>query len=193
MADPYVYPGTNVLINNENIRDPHDLETFERRMTLQRMREGIPRIQFSSAGFRSIHRHLFQDVYAWAGDDRTVNLAKGGTMFCLAPFVSRELDKRFDALRADNNLRGQAPEQFAERAALHICELNAVHPFRDGNGRTLRAFLEQLGDGAGHPIDLRRIAPTAWIDASIISFRDGDYALMRNVIAAAFAEPGDKQ
>jgi cell filamentation protein len=83
MPDPSVYPGTNVLINHENIRDPHDLATFGRGMTLQRMREGIPRMKFSSAGLRSIHRPLFQDVYAWAGNDRTVNLAKRGATFCL--------------------------------------------------------------------------------------------------------------
>jgi cell filamentation protein len=156
-------------------------------MTLQRMREGVPAVELSAAGYRKIHRHLFQDVYLWAGKDRTVNIAKGGTMFCLAPHVGRQLAQRFAALRAERGLKGLTPEEFSERAAEHISELNAIHPFREGNGRTLRAFLERLGERAGHSVDLRRIEPAAWNDASVRGFRDGDDAPMRQVIANALA------
>jgi cell filamentation protein len=191
MADPYVYPDTDVLINKEGIREREALETFERLMTLQRMREGIPAVDLSAAGYREIHRHLFQDVYAWAGEDRTINIAKGGTMFCLAPHIAAQLERRFAALRAENGLKGLTAEAFAARAAEHICELNAIHPFREGNGRALRAFLEVLGERAGHPADLQRIGPDAWNDASVRSFRDGDYEPMRRLIAAAITRhPG---
>lgn len=63
MTDLYVYPGTGVLINKENIRDQDELVAFERTMTLQRMSEGLPRIKLLTGGHRVIHRHLFQDVY----------------------------------------------------------------------------------------------------------------------------------
>ncbi|CAB3802561.1 hypothetical protein LMG28614_05642 [Paraburkholderia ultramafica] len=185
MADPYVYPGTQVLINKEDIRHAEKLAMFERMMTLQRMRDGSPTVEMSPAGYRELHRHLFQDVYEWAGDLRTVALAKGSSMFCRPEFVEQELQKRFATIHAEGDLRGLTAEQFAGRAAEHLSELNAIHPFREGNGRTQRAFLEVLGQNAGHPVDLTRIDPTAWNEASITGFHRGDYELMRQVIAGA--------
>jgi cell filamentation protein len=85
MADPYVYPGTQVLINKEDIRDAEELAVFERVMSAQRMSEQLPAVEISAAGYRALHRHLFQDVYEWAGEPRTVALAKGSSMFCRPP------------------------------------------------------------------------------------------------------------
>jgi fido (protein-threonine AMPylation protein) len=79
-------------------------------------------------------------------------------------------------------------EQFVGRAAEHVSELNAVHPFREGNGRTQRLLLEVMGQNAGHPVDLQNINPTAWNEASIIGFQRGDYEPMRQVIGAVLDE-----
>ena len=113
----------------------------------------------TAEGYREIHRYIFQDVYDWAGKTRTVDLAKNDDLFCLAAYVDQELAKRFEAIRTEGGLRGLSAESFAARAADHISELNAIHPFREGNGRTQRAFLFVLGRQAGHEVDIVRIEP----------------------------------
>jgi cell filamentation protein len=185
MSDPYLYPGTDILVNKEGIRDRDALEQFERIMTAQRISEGLPRVAISPDGLRTLHHHLFQDVYEWAGRDRSVDMSKGQSFFCRPEFIARELDARFHIIRGENDLKGLTSERFAERAAEHVSELNVVHPFREGNGRTLRAFLEVLGKRAGHHVDLTRIHPEGWHQASIHGFQRQDYAAMRELIAAA--------
>lgn len=189
-ADPYLYPGTIVLRNKQNIHDPGELEQFERLMTVQRSREGLPPVEISAEGYRAIHGHLFQDVYDWAGRDRTVELAKDESRFCRPEFIDSELRKRFAAIHAENELRGLTPQQFATRAAEHLSELNAIHPFREGNGRAQRAFLEVLASNAGHKVDLTRIEPNTWNDASVRGFIRGDYQPMRQVIEGALTDQG---
>jgi cell filamentation protein len=110
-------------------------------------------------------------------------------MFCLVPHIARQMELRFAAIRQENGLKGLKREDFAARTAEHICEINAIHPFRDGNGRTLRAYLERLGERAGHRSALESIDPHAWNDASIGSFRQGDYDAMRQIILGALVEP----
>jgi len=81
MDNPYLYPGTNVLRNKENIRDKAELEEFERRAARSRA-ETLPHdLPITADGYREIHRYLFQDVYDWAGKDRTVDIAGHGTFF----------------------------------------------------------------------------------------------------------------
>ncbi len=79
--DPYVYPGTVVLINKFGIRDEDALEVTEREYATQRISQGVPSGNFDLAHLCAIHRHLYQDVYNWAGKVRTINIAKGGNMF----------------------------------------------------------------------------------------------------------------
>jgi cell filamentation protein len=143
------------------------------------------------AGYREIHRYMLQDVYDWAGEYRTVNTGRTAP-FCKTEYITAEMDKRFAAIDAENNLRGLPAEQFATRAAEHINELNAIHPFLDGNGRTQRAFLEILAEQAGHLIDLARIDPQTWNSASVKGFYQQDHSAMRALIADAMtptAEP----
>jgi cell filamentation protein len=185
MTNPYVYPGTEVLINKEDIRDHGDLEAFERIMTAARMETLPTKIPVTEDGYRRLHRYIFQDVYEWAGEYRTVNIAKGGHMFCLVPYIADQMRQRFAAIQAKSGPGLSVREEFVGRAAEHISELNAIHPFREGNGRALRAFLECLANEVGLRIALQRIDPVAWIDASICGFRDGHYEPMRRVIDTA--------
>jgi cell filamentation protein len=187
MTDPYVYPGTNVLINKEDIRDAETLARFERMETANRIETLPSGIPLTADGFRTVHRHIFHNVYEWAGQIRTVDIAKNNDLFCRVFFVERELEKCLKSLRAEDCLRGLSPETFAQRAAFYVSELNAIHPFREGNGRTTRAFLGILGEQAGHRIEMQRIDPEAWIDASRESFRTGECRLMYAVIAGAIA------
>src|SRR3546814_16065300 len=88
-------------------------------------------------GYRALHKHLFQDLYDWAGQDRTVNIAKGGSSLAAVPYVARELDKRFADMGAQSGFRGLPRDEFFDRLGDHINESHALPPFRDGNGRTL--------------------------------------------------------
>ena len=181
---PYCYPGTDVLRNKEDIRDKDELEAVERTLAARRL-ETLPRhLPISSKGYRAIHRYMLQDIYDWAGEYRTVDTGRTGP-FCKAEFIASEMDKRFAAINAEDNLRGLDASRFAARAAEHASELNAIHPFLDGNGRALRAFLEDLAEQAGHRLDLARIEPKAWNEASARAFHRMDYDPMRRIIAQA--------
>jgi cell filamentation protein, protein adenylyltransferase len=91
MIDPYVYAGTDVLRNKEDIRDAHELQAFERMATANRLETLPDNIAISAEGFREIHRYIFQDVYDWAGKERTVDIAKNTDLFCLAPTLGESL------------------------------------------------------------------------------------------------------
>lgn len=89
--DPYVYPGTNVLQNLRNIREPHRLAAFEMDLAtfrLVELSEEPPTGQFDTRHLQSIHRRIFQDVYPWAGTFRTVNLSKDGDLFALHEHIA---------------------------------------------------------------------------------------------------------
>lgn len=185
-SDPYTYPGTDTLRNRLGIADEQSLVAAERRFTLARGAEAA-RLSFpaSADGYRALHKHLFQDLYDWAGQDRTVNIAKGGSSFAHVPYIAREMDKLFADMAAKNSFRGLSRDEFFDRLGNHINEMNAVHPFREGNGRTMRQHAAQLARDAGHPIRIASIDKTAWMDASRHGFLTGDHRGMAAVLAAA--------
>ncbi len=190
MDDPCCYPGTSVLRNKLDARNAALLEKAERLLAQERHRHlvdqinrGRLQIAMTPTGYQDLHREIFQDVYDWAGKLRTVDIAKTH-MFCRQQFVANELAKRFEALKKENFLKDLSAERFAERAAEHIAELNAVHPFREGNGRTQRLFLKALAHQAGHRLDLSRIAEEPWMKASIESFVKEPESLTTVILSA---------
>ena len=172
---PYCYPDTQVLINFQDHTDEDDLRLFELAMTTERFGEPLPAGHLSVNHFFAVHRHLFQDVYAWAGKPRTVRMAKGQSHFCFPENIHPELKWLFAKLRADRFLRDLSPADFAKKAASFLAHLNAIHAFRDGNGRAQLAFFTLLAARAGHPLSLDRIEPAPFLAAMIASFR-GDEA-----------------
>src|SRR3546814_15714771 len=114
-----------------------------RRLTQARGAEAA-RLTFPATtdGYRALHKHLFQDLYDWAGQDRTVNIAKGGSSFAAVPYVARELDKRFADMGAQSGFRGIPRDEFFERLGDHINEINAIYPFSEGKVRTTRTALQ---------------------------------------------------
>jgi cell filamentation protein len=141
-GDPYVYPGTTILRNRLGITESRALDRVERRPVVQRTREGVPVGSFDLIHLRAIHHHLFQDIYDWAGELRTVEI---------------------------------------RQAAVIIGDVNYVHPFREGNGRTQLQYLKQLAIQAGHSFDLARIDAAGWIEASKASHA-ADYSSMADAI-----------
>lgn len=142
--DPYAYRGTQVLRNKAGIHDAARLEAFELEMSTVRALEPFPVGRLSAAHYCRIHRHLFQDVYAWAGRYRTVRTGKGGNWFCYPEYIASEMRRLFAALRQRHHLKRLPPADFAVGAAWFLGELNAIHPFREGNGRTQLSFLHLL-------------------------------------------------
>jgi len=170
LADPYCYDGTSVLRNRQNIRDSGSLERFEDAMARQRASEPPTAGRFGVAHYRAIHRHLFQDVYTWAGRFRTVRISKGANAFCYPEHIDREMTSLFASLRGRHRLQGLAGKDFARYATEFLSTLNAIHPFREGNGRTQLSFLTLLAEQAGHPIDIDRLEPRRFLAAMIASF-----------------------
>jgi len=187
MSDPYVYPGTDILINKPSLRNKDELDRFERMMTRARLAELLPEIPITYEGYKALHHHIFQDVFDWAGQSRTVPLAKGKTFFGPPLYVDQEMTRRFQLMADENHLRGLHPEVFATRAAEHLNEINAIHPFREGNGRTQRLFLEVLAAQAGHAMNLKSILPKPWHDASVKGF-DSNHQPMATLIHAAIQD-----
>jgi cell filamentation protein len=191
VSDPYVYPGSNVLINLLDIRDADRLRDFETEITAQRIAEGLPGVPLTPDGYRQLHRHIFQDVYEWAGQIRTLDISKPNAYFCHHAYIKNELDKRFAKIADETKDRSVDAGAFVKQAAEHLSELNAIHPFREGNGRTLRAFLETLGEQAGYPVDLRTITPVGWHAASVESFQTAGTLGFERLIANSLC--GDLQ
>lgn len=123
--------------------------------------------------YQAVHRHIFQDVYPWAGRPRTIRISRGASMFCYPEHLAGESRRVFGQLQASRFLRGLDETAFAAAAAPFLAELNAIHLFRDGNGRTQLAFMALLAEQAGHPLELDRLDPEPFLAAMIASF-NGD-------------------
>ena len=104
----------------------------------------LPAGRLDKAHYYALHRHLFQDVYDWAGKPRSIRIGKGGNWFCFPDFIDQELDRLFASLEAKRHLAGLDLDAFSREAAWFLAEVNAIHPFREGNGRTQLAFLRLL-------------------------------------------------
>jgi len=161
------------------------LEAFEATSTTSRLArlDAEPiKGKFDVAHLRSIHKFIFQDVFVWAGEFRTVNISKGGNFFGAASFVGPALEEVLQKLPRENYLRQLDRGNFARRAGYYLGEINAVHPLREGNGRTQREYIRQLGAQAVHRIDWGRISRDEMIAASRVSFKTGDSAGLAQLI-----------
>jgi cell filamentation protein len=179
--DPYLDGGHGVLRNRFALTRAGDLDMVERRFVTQRIAEGAPAGDFDLAHLCAIHRHLFQDVYDWAGAPRTVDMTKNGERFQFATKIEADLAAIHRDLAAKDFLVGLAPGDFAREAALLLGDVNFVHPFREGNGRAQLIYLKQLAERAGHPIDLTRFPAEPWIEASQAAMA-GDLEPMAGII-----------
>lgn len=174
VQDIYCYEGTTVLKNVPDIHEQETLNEFEAAMTTQRSDEPLPSGDLDVAHYCAIHHHLFQDVYPWAGKFRTVRISKGGSAFCYPENIEREMQILFDNLKNQDYLEGLSADEFATHAARFLSTLNAIHPFREGNGRAQTSFLLLMADYAGHPLNLDKLIPERFMEAMIASFEKDD-------------------
>ena len=174
-TDPYVYPGTNVLKNLAGIKEYDRLRQFEAVLTAYRISElllkPIPG-PLDSAYLQKLHRFIFQDVYSWAGEFRSVDIRKEGEFwFCRYQFIQESLSRLFNQLTGENMLTHTTPQEFGRRAGYYLNELNAIHPFREGNGRVQREFIFKLGLNAGLNVDWSQVSQEEMNAASAIGFQ----------------------
>ncbi|MCM4083683.1 Fic/DOC family protein [Paractinoplanes hotanensis] len=150
--DPYV-DTKGVLLNKLDITSSSALSQAETDLSLAAMlRLSVHPLpgSYDLGHLQSFHRQIFGAVYPWAGELRTVDIARTGQdVFCRCAFIESYSAGVFADLAAEGRLMGLRRNAFVARLAHYYGEINAIHPFREGNGRTQRAFLGQLGRDAG--------------------------------------------
>jgi cell filamentation protein len=181
--DPYTDPATGVLRNQPGLTTAAELAAAEREIThaaLILLRQSPVRPSYDLPHLCEIHRRVFGDIYEWAGQVRTVAIAKE-TPFCLPRYIEPAASEVFGRLRKEGFLQGLPREKFLDRLTYYLGEVNAVHPFREGNGRAQRAFFEQLASDAGYALNWQHLDADRNIAASAAIMR-GDPAPMRTML-----------
>lgn len=179
----YFYPGSDVLINKLDIRDNEILYFYERRLTFARLSklEANPiEGQFDLDHLKNIHKYIFQDVYDWAGDLRKVDMGKGSSEFTLIKDIEPLAKDIFDKLKNENFLKELDINFFCDRLAYYSGQINIIHPFREGNGRSTREFIRCLADQAGYSINYGQVNKEELFEAYIRSFYN-DYNGLKKV------------
>jgi len=178
------YRNSDVYRNRLGIRDRAELEQRERQLTAERAEEGFPEeANFRTYNaFKAIHRHLFQDLYAWAGKERRYTTGRGAVPFAVPAYIARTMTGLFEELARDRYLVGRTKHGFADAAARCVNEINACHPFIDGNGRTQRFWLRMLANNAGFELTLASRDGGRWNEASRIGFLRSDHRPMAKLI-----------
>jgi cell filamentation protein len=183
--DACVDPEHGILKNKLYITDETELEKAESSFALARsfalsQKTLLP--PYTPDTLKWIHGFLFGDIYEWAGHFRTVDIAKGTARFANIHHIESSLSKLFQALAQDGFLLNLDKESFCKKAAYYMGELNAIHPFREGNGRTQREFITLLAKNNGWSLLWKNMTAEAILQATIESFR-GDYTKLEQIIS----------
>jgi len=175
-SDPYLYPGTDVLRNVPGLRDSEQLAAFEAFHTAARAYELLQNPiagGYDATHLKAIHKHVFQNVFTWAGEFRTTALGKAEyfgqppSWFTPPGLLEREADRIFEWLHRADLLRGLPRVEFARQAAQLLAAVNKLHPFREGNGRTQRLFVDAVAGQAGHELWFDVVSQERMVRASI--------------------------
>ena len=182
--DTYCYPGTDVLRNKAEITNAEDLDTYEGELSTLRSIEILESPiagQFDLAHLQRIHLALFQDVYDWAGKIRIVDISRGNNRFANVRFIESAANDIFNKLARENRLKGLDADSLSKRLAHYLSEINALHPFREGNGRVQRIFISQLSQSAGYQLDYSDLEQEQIYQAMELAF-NGDESILANLI-----------
>lgn len=194
--ESYLYPETlhsarPVMVNKLGIRDSSSLSDVEYALTHQREIElrndpGLISRTFNSEHLQSIHAYLFQDVYEWAGQYRTVDMFKGNSGFALTSEIDSFLAEASLTISV-TNWSSLNREKFAEQAATVFAYVNQAHPFREGNGRTSKMFMEHVAELSPYRLSFSRVNSRVWNRASeLSSMRSDGLAVDHEPLIAVF-------
>lgn len=154
------YAGSSVLINKFDIQDQRILDDVEAVIVTAQQEKWLAyplANSFDFGHYKDIHKYLFDDLYAWAGKIRTVNISKKRTNFCPCDDITDRADALFARLKGLNYLKCLDDGIFVEELVDFYIQTNYLHPFREGNGRTQRVFITQLVRNAGREIDFSQM------------------------------------
>lgn len=171
----YCYPDSDVLKNKLNIRDRDELKQAEEEITALKqymLMESPIKGRFTKTHLMNIHRFLFEDIYPFAGHIRREQISKGDTMFFPPHLIGQELDKVFAKLHGDKMLYETDRKRQIEHLSYIMSELNIIHPFREGNGRSIRELIRCMALYYGFSLDWSRVDRDTMIDAAVKSVVD---------------------
>jgi len=171
----YCYPGTDVLINKFNIHDAKHLQSIEKIMTslkIGELRTKPIKGQFNIDHLKEIHKYIFGDIYPFAGEFRDVSIIKGNVRFANPLYIEENAKRLFQELKNENDLVGLDKDELSQRLAYYFAEINILHVFREGNGRTQREFIREVALLSGYDIDWRKISRDEYMNASKKSVYD---------------------
>jgi cell filamentation protein len=194
--DSYTYPGVSVLRNRLGIFDADELEKQERiRVALRLLKDSGPPRTFDYTHFRALHFYMFQDIYDWAGLERTVAISKGGSVFAYPAHIRKQGLRIMAELRTGVLDAARSKELFSSKLCAFVSEMNALHPFREGNGRVLREFIAELARAAGYGVASGVLKDASrWLGASIECFRGQEREmadLLTDMLTAGSKRPGN--
>lgn len=171
----YCYENSNVLVNKLNIHDEKILQKYEAKITAAKLlslrHKGIIG-NFDVKHLNSIHSYLFEDIYSFAGKFRNENIAKDNFRFAEYEYIEQELIKLLNKLKEENYLSNLSKEDLAQKLAYYMSELNVLHPYREGNGRTIREFIRELALKNNFILNLSNVSPKLFLEASKKSIVD---------------------
>lgn len=168
------YEGTTCLINKFGVKDSDRLSEIEGRITFAKavaLEQQPINGEFDFTHYRAIHRWLFCDIYDWAGEIRQVNLSKKGTAFTPVNEIEHMADLIFSRIASNDLFKNLPKRDYIAYIVELYCDINLLHPFREGNGRTQRAFFSQLIKTVGYDFSFARM--------------DGDLLMIATIQAAA--------
>ncbi len=169
-VDPYIDPKTSILRNLVGVTTYTELRKAEGDIvTLSEISlDSIPHTM-DLIELQRIHKSLFSKIYDWAGELRTVNIRKGSEEYFLdCTYLENGAKFVFEELYKENYLQGLNREDFIKRLAYFYEQLNFIHPFREGNGRTQRIFWQRVANEAGYKIDWSKVVGEELDNASLI-------------------------
>lgn len=183
--DPYCYKNSLVLINKFNIINDFILQNAEREISTvasDNIKFKTPPYDFNY--LKNIHFELFSVIYDWAGKVRTIDISKGDTRFCVVSRIEPESKKVFENLARNNFFVDFPKKELIKELAELYGDLNVIHPFREGNGRTQRILFEHIAWNCNYNINWSVVSKDKWIEANIKSV-SCDFTLLESIFSNA--------
>ena len=177
------YENSTVLINKFDIRDEAQLDAVERSITSGLIAKAMIEMPFENVDFKfykNLHNYVFSDIYEWAGSVRSIDMSKNGTNFCPVTKINERAERIFLNLQTTDYLKTVPAEEFINEFTDLYCDLNYLHPFREGNGRIQRLFLNMLLRYNNKTINFANIDKDLLMIATIKSV-SGDVFMLRDI------------
>ncbi len=171
--DPYVDKKTGILRNKVGAKTQFQLAKAEAEITyitILTLTNGsrVDKLVFNADLLCDIHNEIFRDIYNWAGKIRTHDISKDWSYFAHATYIQQSLNELLDTIESDARFNSDDVEIFTTAITHYYAELNAIHPFREGNGRAIRTYLRLLALKYGYDIEWSRMS----FDENIIASQE---------------------